>query len=228
MPPVASASARAEPRRRLGWLGPAIAVVGIAVAGLGTWYMATAKPEPGALVDIVRIDDRSTFVIRAENRERGRNFIERRQDGALIWRALIPRYAGRPGVPGLAWNQHTVSIRVQRENRAEVFALSMHDAAKRGGFKLAPGLGPAAIDAPGPVTLTDHVRSYELVAGVGGGWHQLVAVDLGTGEGLWKQDLGATPIDDGGVRDGAVWIRQGGVTRTFRATDGVEQPAKTP
>jgi outer membrane protein assembly factor BamB len=114
-----------------------------------------------------------------------------------------------------------------------VFALAMRDAAKLGGFKLAPGQGPAVIATSGPVTLTDHVRSYEIAGGAG--WHQIVAFDLTTGEGVWKQDLGAAPIDDGGVAipmgdaggaaamdRGTVWLLQGGRRRAFRASDGVE------
>jgi hypothetical protein len=208
------------PRRRLGWLGPAIVIAGAVIAGIGAWYIARARPEVGAVIDTVRIDDRSALVVRAEQGG-DRNFLELREGERLVWRALVPPYAGRPGAPGLA----------------EVFALAMRDAAKLGGFKLAPGKGPAVIAARGPVTLTDHVRSYEIVAGPG--WHQLVAFDLSTGEGTWKHDLGAIPIDDGGVEvegteeaeraeraegasAGVVWLVQGGRKRTFRATDGTE------
>ena len=211
------ATSPAPPRRRLGWLGPAIVLVGAAVAGLGVWYMATARPQVGAVIDTVRIDDRSSLVVRAEQGGE-RNFVELREGDRLVWRALVPAYAGRPGAPGLAWNQTAVSVRVLRNRRAEVFALSMHDAAKLGGFRLAPGQGPAVIATRGPVTLTDHVRSYEIVGGEG--WHQIVAFDLTTGEGTWKQDLGATPIDDAGLDEGVVWLLQGGHRRAFRVADG--------
>ncbi|HWO26033.1 MAG TPA: hypothetical protein VNO30_45210 [Kofleriaceae bacterium] len=211
------------PRRRLGWLGPAIALAGAAVAGLAVWYMVRAKPQVGAVIDTIRIDDRAAFVVRAEAGG-DRNFVELRDGDRLVWRALVPPYAGRPGAPGIAWNQIAVSVRVLRDRRAEVFALSMHDAAKLGGFKLAPGHGPAVIAARGPVTLTDHVRSYEIVGG--DGWHQLVAFDLATGEGAWKQELGPAPIDDGGIEAGAaggtVWLLQAGRRRAFRVTDGTE------
>ena len=224
--------ARPEARRRLGWLGPAIVIAGVAIAGLGVWYMARARPEPGAVIDTIRIDDRASFVVRAE--EGGdRNFVELRDGDRLVWQALVPPYAGRPGAPGIAWNQTAVSVRVLRGGHAEVFALAMRDAAKLGGFKLAPGLGPAVKATRGPVTLTDHVRAYEIVGGEG--WHQLVAFDLSTGEAVWKQDLGPAPIDDGGIEApaggaghdaasarGTVWLLQGGRRRAFRAADGVE------
>ena len=217
-----------RPRRRLGWLGPAIVIAGAAVAGLGTWYMATAKPRVGAVVDTIRIDEGASFVVRAE--ERGaRNFIELHDGDRMVWRALVPPYAGRPGAPGIAWNRTAVSVRVVRGGHAEVFALAMRDAAKLGGFKLAPGKGPAAIATRGPVTLTDHERSYEIVGG--DGWHEIVAFDLSTGEASWRNDLGAVPIDDGGVvesADGtAVWLLQGGRRRMFRGKDGAEIAAKT-
>ena len=219
---------RPPPRRRLGWLGPAIVIAGAAVAGLGAWYMAGARPQVGAAIDTIRIDDRSSFVVRAEVGG-DRNFVELHEGDRLAWRALVPPYAGRPGAPGIAWNQTAVSVRVLRDHRAEVFALAMRDAAKLGGFKLAPGQGSAVIATSGPVTLTDHVRSYEIVGGAG--WHQIVAFDLMTGEGIWKQDLGAAPIDDGGIAPPAgaadsgaatVWLLQGGRRRVFRAADGAE------
>jgi len=206
-------------RRRLGWLGPAIVIAGAAIAGLGTWYMASARPQVGAVIDTIRIDDRSSIEVRAEAGG-DRNFVELREEDRVVWRALVPQYAGRPGAPGIAWSQTTVSVRVFRDRRAEVFALAMHNASKLGGFKLAPGMGPAVIATRGPVTLTDHVRSYEIVAGEG--WHQIVAFDLTSGEGIWKQDLGAAPIDDGGVDRDTIWLLQDGRRRVLRAADGVE------
>lgn len=222
---VAASPAWAHPRRRLGWLGPAIVLVGAAVAGIGIWYMAASRPEVGAVIDTIRIDDRAAIAVRAEQGG-DRNFVELREGDRLVWRALVPPYAGRPGAPGIAWSDTVVSVRVFRDHRAEVFALARRDAAKLGGFKLAPGKGPAVIAARGPVTLTDHVRSYEIVAGEG--WHQLVAFDLMGGEGVWKQDLGAAPIDAGGIEGGAIWLSQAGRRRAFRATDGTEISSNLP
>jgi hypothetical protein len=39
---------------------------------------------------------------------------------------------------------------------------------------------------------------------------------------VWKQDLGAAPVDDGGLERAVVWVRQAGVRRAFRVADGVE------
>ena len=53
-------------RNRLGWLGPAIVGVGAAVAGVGTWYMVHARPEAGAVIDTIAVDDHRALVVRAE------------------------------------------------------------------------------------------------------------------------------------------------------------------
>jgi len=203
-------------RTRLGWLGPVIAVIGIAVGGWGIWYMVHARPTAGAEIDRVAIDDRRALVVRAEVGG-DRAFIELRDGDAVVWQALVPRYGGRPGAPGIAWSPTAVSVRVIRDGHAELFALSMHDASKLGGMRLAPDHGPIA-PATGPVTLTDHVRSYEIVSGPD--WHQLVAIDLTSGRALWARELGPAPVRAGGVAGDRVWIDQGAGPRGFVAGTG--------
>ena len=206
--------------RRLGWIGPAIIVVGVAVAGLGVYAMISGKPKVGAVIDTIAIDSHSRFVVRAEDGG-DRNFVELVEDGELTWSALVPAYAGRPGAPGIAWSEHAVTVRVIRDQRAEVFALARDNAAKLGGFKLAPGKGPVVKQSIGPVTLTDHVRSYEIVEGPG--WHQLVAIELASGQGVWLQDLSADPVDAAGISDGGIWIQQRGARRVFEVATGSER-----
>lgn len=206
-------------RSRLGWLGPVIVIVGIVAAAAATWFMVVSKPKPGAVLDTIALDRTHALVVRAEDGG-DRNFVELRDGDRVVWQAYVPPYAGRPGVPGIAWNDVAVSIRVIRDGRAEIFALAMANGNKLGGMKLAPGKGRVVKQTTGPVTLTDHVRSYEIVAGAG--WHQLVAFELGTGEPRWKQDLGGAPIEAGGLDGDVVWIRQAGQTRRFRAVDGAE------
>ena len=70
------------------------------------------------------------------------------------------------------------------------------------------------------------MRSYELVEG--DGWHQLVTLDLASGHALWKQELGAQPIDDAGVDGETVWVRQANRTRRFRRLDGIELSPPNP
>ena len=211
-------------RRRLGWLGPAIVMIGVAVALLGLWLVIAGRANPGAVIDTIAIDSQTSLVVRAE--EGGdRNFVELHvrtgDEDKLVWQALVPPYGGRPGASGIAWSNKAVTVRVIRNGRAEIFALAAHDASKLGGFKLAPGKTAVVKQTAGPVTLTDHVRSYEIVEGRD--WHQLVAIDLATGEGLWKQDLGPAPIEDAGIEGGTVWIRQPSSKRGFRVLDGSEE-----
>lgn len=204
-------------RSRLGWLGPTIVGIGVAVGAWGAWYMVHARPVAGAEIDRIWIDDRHALVVRAEAGG-DRAFVELRDDETVVWQALVPRYGGRPGAPGIAWCPTAVSVRVIRDGHAELFALAMHDASKLGGMRLAPDRGPIAAPADGPVTLTDHVRSYEIVSGPD--WHQLVAIDLASGHALWARELGPAPVRAGGVAGGQVWIDQGAGPHAFAALTG--------
>ncbi len=209
-------------RRRLGWLGPVLVLVGAAVAALGTWYMVHARPSAGAVIDTIDIGDGTSLVVRAEAGGNERNFVELRRGDATLWQSYIPPYAGRVDAPGLAWNEIALTVRVLRSGRAEIFALAMRDGSKLGGFRLAPNhTGPVRMTS-GPVTITNHVQAFEVVSGREGGadWHQLVGVDLATGEGLWRQELGAEAVAAGGCTADTVWIQQGGRTRTFDARTG--------
>jgi outer membrane protein assembly factor BamB len=214
-----------QPRRNLGWLGPAIVIVGAAVAGVGVWYMVHARPEAGAVVDRQSIDAQHALIVRAETTTGDqRAFVELREGERVLWQALIPHYAGHAGATGLTWSPTAVSVRVMRDGYAEVFALAMHDASKLGSIRLAPKHGKV-IDEPGsPISLTDHQRSYEIVAGPD--WHQLVALDLTSGKGLWSQELGAAPVRAAGVRGEQVWIDQGDGPRSFAVTSGDPVSAK--
>jgi hypothetical protein len=204
---------------RVGWIGIALVGVGAAVAGAGAWYMVHARPEPGAMIDRIYFGNNNdeSFVIRAE-KAGDRSFVELRDHDIVKWQALIPHYVGTHERPAIAWSPTSVTLRVQRGPRAEVFALGMDTAVKLGGFRLAPDHEPNTTPERGPITLTDHERSYELIGG--SGWHQLVGVDLKTGDPLWKVELGAAPITDGGVQNGVVWILQSGAKRSFDARTG--------
>ena len=195
-------------QQRLGWLGPAIVAVGAAVAAAGVGYMVPGRPVAGRVSAPIAVDAEHELVVRAEDGGNGdRAFVELRDGGRVAWQAIVPRYAGRPGAPGIAWSPTAVSVRVIRDHRAELFALAMHDASKLGGMRLAPQHGEVIEDAPGPVTLTDHLRTFELVAGAD--WHQVVAIDLTSGKALWSSELGAAPVTAGGVTGAVIWVDQG-------------------
>ncbi len=206
-------------RIRFGWLGPLIVALGTAIAGFGLWIMMKNRPTAGVVLDEITLDAKAKVLVRAEASGE-RSFLELQVDGDLKWQALIPPYGGRAGVPGIAWSDKVMTVRVVRDNRAEVFALAMHDASKIGGIHLAPDKGPIRKDAPGPVTLSDHVRSYELVSGEG--WARLVAVGLDLGKILWKQDLAPAPIENAGIEAGFVWVQQAGAKRWFNVLSGKE------
>jgi hypothetical protein len=205
-------------RSRLGWLGPAIVLVGAAVAAAGVWYVVHARPSAGDVIDTLAIDDHRALVVRAEAGTGDRAFVELRDQDRVVWQALVPHYAGRPGAPGIAWGPTAVSVRVVRNGRAELFALAMHDASKLGGMRLAPEHGPVIDDRDSLVTLTDHIRTYEVVSGPD--WHQLVAIDLTSGRALWSRELGTAPVRAGGVTGAIVWIDQGTGRTCFGALTG--------
>jgi hypothetical protein len=205
---------------RIGWIGIAIVGTGAAVAGLGGWYMVHARPQPGAVIDTISIGSGASLVIRNEANDGERSFVELHDGDTVKWQALIPHYVGTHARPAIAWSPTSVTLRVQRGPRSEVFALAMNTSLKLGGFRLAPEHEPNHTPDRGPITLTDHERSYELIGG--DGWHQIVSVDLRTGDALWKVDLGDGPITDGGVSGGAVWVVQHGAKRSFDAHTGSE------
>ncbi|HUS30653.1 MAG TPA: hypothetical protein VMZ53_19220 [Kofleriaceae bacterium] len=205
-------------KKWLGYVGPAIVILGIAVSVVAVWYMRAARPVPGAEFDRIPIDDSHAFVIRLDAKDPLRSFLELRERDRVMWQALIPHYIGSPGRPAIAWSPNIVTVRVERDGRAEVFAFAMTTAVKVGALRLAPEHEPITTHAQGPITLTDHVRSYELAGGAG--WNQLVAVGLDTGKGVWKVDLGAAPITDGGVDGSTLWLVQGGKRLTFDAATG--------
>ncbi len=221
-------TAKLEPptrRRRsgvLGLLGPIIVLVGAAGAAVAVWYMIAAKPKAGDVVDTIAIGPNAKIVIRAEANAGKRSFLELYEGGELKWQALIPRYAGTPGRPGVAWSDKEITVRVDRDGgRAEVFAFLRSQGKKLGMLRLAPDKEPIHIHTQGPITLTDHVRSYELVGGAD--WHELLAVDLSKGAGVWKAELGKEPITAGGVSGDTVWLEQAGTRRVFDAATGREQ-----
>lgn len=216
--PEERSRARQGPAKSIGWIGIAIVTVGAAVAALGVWYMMHARPKVGAVIDEIAIDG-GKLVVRAEDGG-PRSFVELHLGGELKWQAMIPHYAGARGRRAIAWSPDAVTVRVERNGRAEVFAFAMRDAAKIGGFRLAPEHEPIQTQREGPITLTDQVRSYEFVGGAD--WNQLIAIDLRSGLGVWKVDLGKGAIRDAGVNDASLWIDQMGRKRTFDPATGRE------
>lgn len=209
---------RAGTKKALGYLGPAIVLVGFAVAGVAIWYVRTAAPVPGDIVDKIESDSSHIFVIRADAKDPRRSFLELRDHDTVKWQALIPHYAGAPGRPAIAWSHNVVTVRVERAGRAEVFAFTIDSHEKVGALRLAPEHEPITTQASGPITLSDHVRSYELAGGAD--WNQVVAIGLDNGKGVWKVDLGPAPVTNAGIEGANLWIEQGGKRRSFDLRSG--------
>lgn len=205
--------------RWLGYLGPAIVIVGAAAAVLMIWYTQHARPHAGAVIDKIAIDPSHTVVLR-EEAGGPRSFIELHEGDTVKWQALIPHYAGSPGRRAVAWSDIAITVRVERDARAEVFAFERGNAAKIGALRLAPEHEPITTETSGPITLSDHLRSYEIVGGKG--WHQVIAIDLRTGLGVWRVDLGPEPITAGGVDKHGIWLQQGQKRRVLDPATGGE------
>ena len=199
------------------YLGPIIFFVGAAIAALAGWYVVHARPKPGAVIDTIPVDKGVELVVRGENGG-NRSFLELHVNGEVKWQALIPHYAGAPGRPAVAWGPVAVTVRVERDGHAEVFAFAMRDAEKIGGYRVAIEHEPITTQPQGPITLTDHIRAYEFAGGAD--WHQVAAVDLATGKGVWKRDLGPAAITDGGVDANAVWYVQDGKRKLLDPATG--------
>jgi len=180
-------------RSRLGWLGPVLVIFGLGVGSAGAWYYAVAAPREGDIIDTIGVDASTFFVVRAEA-DGDRAFLELHDTSAqseLQWQALIPHYAGSAGRRGVSWGQGVVTVRVERGGEEELWVLAMASAAKVASLRLAPEHEPIPMQVAEPLSVSDGERTYELVSAPD--WHQLVAIDLKTGQALWKQDLGAKP-----------------------------------
>ena len=198
------------------------------VAAIGVMYWIHARPKAGNTIAVYgapEAGEGASLVVRAEQGGE-RNFVELHRTSPssgdyVAWQALVPHYAGDAQRPALAWSHDALTIRVERGGRAEVFALSLRDGSRLGGFRLAVEHEPVHTQPTGPITLTDHVRAYEVVGGAD--WHQLIAVDLGTGKGVWKVELGPEPVTDGATKAGRVWVTQGGRAKTFEGATGSDE-----
>nr|HEX4315717.1 hypothetical protein [Kofleriaceae bacterium] len=193
--------------KKLGWLGPAILITGLAVGGLGVWYWRTATPVAGDIIDTIPLDGTQSIVIRDEAGG-DRSFVELHDGDELEWQALVPRYAGSPGRPGVAWGRGVVTVRVERGGEQELWVLGLKDAMKVASLRLAPEHEPIPPQTDMPLTLTDHVRSYEIIQGEHNKWNQMVGIDLATGQALWKIELGWPKVLTATITGGQIVVDQ--------------------
>lgn len=220
--------------RRLGFLGPSLVLLGAAVAAFGAWWMVHARASATAYLDVVALDDHTALAVRGE-RSTTRAFVELHRlagdEPRVQWQALVPRYAGRPGTPGLAASRQAISVRVVRDGRAELFGLSMRNAAKLGGLHLARERPQRASGntLPAAVTLFDGVASFELVGSEEPpAWAAVAAIELDTGRERWHRELGAEPVEAMWLAGDTLWLRQAGQVRGLAVADGAPRAAPAP
>lgn len=193
--------------KKLGFLGPAIVIVGLVLAGFGVWYWQTVTPTAGDIIDTIALDDHQSLVIR--DQANGDHSIVELHDGdELKWQALVPQYAGSPDRPGVAWGRGVITIRVERGGEQELWVLGMADAVKVASLRLAPEHEPIPLQTSMPLTLTDHIRTYEIVEGETNKWNQLVCIDLASGHALWKVELGWPKVISATIAGGQIVIDQ--------------------
>src|SRR5271167_3727390 len=120
---------------RLAWLGPGIVITGAAIAGVGIWYFIHARPVPGDVIATVECDGASLVVRHELGGER--SFVELHEGSDLTWQALIPHYAGDAARSAVACSHKSISVRVERGGRAEVFGFLRETGDKLGGFRIA-------------------------------------------------------------------------------------------
>ena len=180
----------AAPRRASGrWLAPLLLAAGVAIGGFGVWFMLHARPTPGAYYEVFAMDDRRAVALRHEEGTE-RSFAELLEIGRGVrWQALIPPYAGRPTAPGIAASPTAVTVRVRREGKDWVWALSTDDNDKLGEVELILGPTRAGAHPPAVVTVSDATQSFEF-AGDESHSTSVTAIRLADGHPQWRSDVG--------------------------------------
>lgn len=212
-----------EPRRkkRLGWLGPVVVVVGIAVGSVGIWWMKQSRPVPGPYIDVLALDAEWAVAVR-EQLGSANAFVElRHASRGLVWRALIPPYAGSPQSLALAGSSTAIAVRFVRGRQEHLWALHTLTGKKMGSVHLGDALGAAPVR-----TFGDGKIAFQVVRNTDG--YALSAIDLGVGSELWRKSIGADPVFAATITGDAVVLARGsdGAARTaLRRNDGSVEPA---
>jgi hypothetical protein len=179
----------AVPRRASGrWLAPTLLAAGVAIGAFGVWFMMHARPTPGAYYEVFAMDDRRAVALRHEDGSE-RSFVELVEIGRGVrWQALIPPYAGRPSAPGIAASPTAITVRVRREGKDWVWALSTDDDDKLGEVELIEGGPRAGAHPPAVVTVSDATQSFEFT---GDDAHStsVTAIQLAQGHPQWRLEL---------------------------------------
>lgn len=196
-----------------------VLVLGVGLGALGVWFMAGARPVPGAFVDVLALPDGSAVVIRREQKS-DHAFVEVRDADRVRWRGLVPRYAGTPGARAFAASTDVVTVRVVRGGHPHVFAFDARTGRKITSFDLTTGEppDPAAYTLPKLATVGQGDRAVEILARPGGG-ARLILVELSGRRLAWKTDVPEVP-DDVWIDGDEVIARTGPSLRAWKIADG--------
>jgi len=218
------------PRASNRWLAPILLGLGLAVGSLGVWWMMRARPAPGAYIDLLAVSRNSAVAVRSE-RGNDRAFVELIDGGRVRWQAHVPHYQDPPDGVGIAASVNSVAVRIVRQGRPEVFALSPLDADKLGSIALATDAkrpSPDGYTLPRVTTVSDGHTTYEL-CGAEGDWIKVFAFSLKDGRLLWRKDVPPAAYLDAAAGAGRLTMwSQGGALVLDGATGAPVTDAAAP
>lgn len=201
-----------------------VLAIGLSLGAVGSWWLVRSRPTPGEFIDVLALPNGSAVVIRHE-RGTDHTFVEVRGPDRLLWRGLVPRYAGSPGTLATAATATVLTVRVTRSGHPVVFAFHTATGRKLASFGLADDLppDPHGYTLPGIATVPAGERSVEVLGRPGGG-ARLILVELSARRLAWRVDLPAPP-DEVWVEADAVLARRGTEVSAWSIVDGAPRAA---
>lgn len=214
------------PRASGKWLAPTVLGIGVTVGVLGIWVMVRSRVHAGAYFEVLATDGPYAVALRHQD-DSSRDFLELVEIGhGVRWQALVPLYAGTPTAPGLAASPNAITVRVRRDGRDELWAMSTRDAEKLGQLGLEPGAEAPGVRPPAVVTVADAVQSFEF-AGAPDRATTIVGIELANGAPKWRIELGSVTVRGAWLDDTTLWIDTGAAPMGIDRATG-KTVARTP